>query len=117
MSGDFTHHTCVSVRCGVCKEPYEDDEYGSLHFGSREEAADWITAVGWKVDGDVIRCRDCANREDCAAMGDIWDEWWDCRCGCHSPHDPPRNRNHCQPMECRTCARCDNVEERAVGCA
>lgn len=116
MSSDFLTHTCVSVRCGTCKEPYcgGDDDYGIQHFDSREAAIKDITDVGWEVDGDTAACRGCAVAQACAEHGHVWDpDWWACRCGC-SHLVQPMNLAHTQPMQCRNCARCDAHEDRPV---
>lgn len=108
---DFPTHTCVSVKCGGCKQPYEDDDLGQIHFDSYDEAVKWVTQMGWKVDGDTARCKSCAASEECERKGHVWDEWWACRCGCHD-RVQPTNKVHTQPMQCRCCARCDEMEER-----
>jgi hypothetical protein len=111
---DFVQHACVSVTCGACEEPYSDDDLGLVHFDSREDAAKWVTAEGWTVLGETIRCKGCALAEECAAKGCVWDDWWPCRCGCHGDRPEPMNRDHGQPMECRNCARCEDHEVRVM---
>jgi hypothetical protein len=111
-SSDFVTHTCVSVRCGACKEPYHDDDLGQVHFEDRVEAAKRLTNVGWTFNGESARCKGCALVEECAVKGHVWDDWWHCRCGCHGERAEPMNRDHGRPMECRTCARCDDHEDR-----
>lgn len=113
---DFTTHTCVSVRCGTCKETYRggDDDYGIQHFDNREAVAKDVTELGWKVDGDTVACHDCAVARACAENGHVWDpSWWPCGCGCHD-RVLPGIPAHIQPMECRHCARCSEGEERVM---
>lgn len=112
---DFITHTCVSVRCGTCKQAYcgGDDDYGIQHFDTREAAIKDVTEVGWKVDGDFAECHGCATARACREHGHVWDDWWPCRCGCHD-RVKPSIPVHVEPMECRHCARCADGEERVM---
>lgn len=107
---DFVQISCVLVVCGECKDGYEDDDIGQVYFDTKADAVDYITRMGWTVDGDSARCPACVLRDECRQKGHVWDDWWPCRCGCAVGN--PSVKDHVEPVQCRTCARCSDTEEQ-----
>jgi hypothetical protein len=108
---DFVQVSCVLVVCGECKDGYEDDDIGQVYFDTKADAISSITRMGWTVDGDSARCPACVLCDECRQKGHVWDDWWPCRCGCAVGN--PSVRDHVEPVQCRTCARCSDTRYSA----
>lgn len=101
----FAVETCVVVFCRTCRCSYDEQDYVTVHFGNRDEAAQTITEAGWWVTEQGVQCPPCAAREACQTLGHAWPAWQRCRCG-------GRIFAHVRQMEFRTCASCGEGQER-----
>lgn len=110
----FTTHSCVSVKCGTCRESYGDGEWGGeIHFESTEAAAKQLSAQGWQVDSNSATCGSCLSLLACEREGHDWEGWRRCLCGCSV--GAPTIRDHVAPTEVRHCERCcDAYEDREL---
>jgi hypothetical protein len=71
----FVEHQCVSLTCDGCDDPWDEEDVGTPHFASREEAVTFAAGRDWVIVGDSMRCRDCARKADCAATGHQYHDW------------------------------------------
>ncbi|MFD9248468.1 hypothetical protein [Streptomyces bottropensis] len=44
-------HTCITVRCDICKYAYDEDEYVA-HFADIDEARKAVHSQGWTITSD-----------------------------------------------------------------
>lgn len=119
-----TTTTCIVVKCGECGDGWQhDDEYGTPHFDSIEDArkallgnADDGDNLGWTVTGwgDGARWLDryCAAKVACeAAGGHQWGEWRGCLCNRAVDHGTGLTK---QFRYCERSDYCGAREERTV---
>ena len=106
LPAGFTVVTCIVVACRTCQRAYGDEEEGvTIHFSDLDDAARTITACGWWVTQQGTQCYNCAAAEACADLGHAWPDWALCRCAGRIPE-------HVQQMQVRSCACCDEHDER-----
>ncbi len=115
----FEHVRCVIVRCGQCRDAAEIDDT-IVHFDTREQAARELADLGWRFAPDTALCGGCADKQDCARHGHVWDRWLPC--GCRGDVAAHRDRyltvaaidtGSCA-SQTRWCQRCAATEHRAT---
>lgn len=106
----FALHTCVSVSCVTCQEPFGDDDIGVVHFDSVDAASEALADTAWWLTTDGPQCPHCAATQACAESGHAWGAWGPCRCGC--TEGEPRIRSHTEPRLWRLCESCDRTENK-----
>lgn len=65
---------CVTAHCTDCGDTLGDDEYGTPHFPTPEQARAQAVYAGWLVTEGLLICRRCTDRRACTVLGHSWPE-------------------------------------------
>lgn len=97
----FTTRSCVTLTCGECGNPVNDDE-SEPHYSSAEKALEIAARdYDWLVTDVLVCCARCAKGRACTLTG----------------HQFPEHPNHVTAggIEIRFCANCDETVSNPIG--